>query len=355
MKKLKKILAVIFSLILILFAVFYISTFHPSEIQNEKVNSVEKSPLLEKGKEYKVLSWNVQYMAGKNYVFYYDEWDGSGPDIRPSSKDIAVTFDRVAEIIKSENPDIILLQEMDYDAKRTDNQDQMAELLKRISPDYSSYTDSFYWKAAFVPHPKIMGRVGLKLSIFSKYKIDNAVRYQLPLMPNNYVVESLQFKRAVLETVFPVKNGESISVMSTHLDAFAQGSDTMQKQVQYISNLLTGMNNKNRDWIIAGDFNLLPPNNSYDFLPENEKPYFQKESEMKVLYEKFSVLPTLADMLKNRSAYFTHFANYNDVPDRTIDYMIHSDKIKVTNFRVRSSDTKDISDHFPVIMTFRID
>lgn len=355
MKKLKKIISVLIAFILILFALFYISTFHPDKIQKEKFKSDDKSPLLEKGKEYKVLSWNVQYMAGKNYVFFYDEWDGSGPDVRPSSEDIAATFKRVAEIIKNENPDIILLQEMDFNAKRTDYMDQMAELLKLLPPEYTSYSDSFYWKGAFVPHPKIMGRVGMKLSVISKYKITDAVRYQLPLMPNNYIVENLQFKRAILETVFPVKDGENISMMSTHLDAFAQGSDTMQRQVQYISDLLAGMNSKKRDWVIAGDFNLLPPGNSYDFLPDDEKPYFQKESEMKVLYEKFSVLPALAEMSKNRNAYFTHFANYNKEADRTIDYVIHSDKVKVKDFYVRSEDTKDISDHFPVIMKFVID
>jgi endonuclease/exonuclease/phosphatase family metal-dependent hydrolase len=355
MKKLKKILSAILGVILMLFAMFYISTFHPDDIQKEKVNSGEKSPLLEKGKEYKVLSWNVQYMAGKNYLFFYDEWDGSGPDVRPKSEDIALTFKRVAEIIKNENPDIILLQEMDYNAKRTDNKDQLAELLKLLPAEYASYTDSFYWKAAFVPHPKIMGRVGMKLTIISKYKIENATRYQLPLMPNNYVVENLQFKRAVLEAAFPLKDGGSISMMSTHLDAFAQGSDTMQRQVQYIADLLTGMNSKKSEWIIAGDFNLLPPDNSYDFLPEVEKPYFQKESEMKVLYEKFKVLPTLSDMAKNRSAYFTHFANYNKEADRTIDYAIHSDKVKVKEFYVRSKDTKDISDHFPVVVKFVIE
>jgi len=354
MKILKKITIAVLSFFLVLFALFYFSTFHPDEIQKEKFVTGENLPVLQKGKEYKVLSWNVQYMAGKNYVFFYDEWDGSGPDIRPTAEDIGVTFKRVAEIIKNENPDFILLQEMDCAAKRTDNQDQMAELLKLLPSEYASYTDSYYWKAAFVPHPKIMGRVGMKVSIISKYKIQNATRYQLPLMPNNYIVENLQFKRAVLEAAFPVKNGESISLMSTHLDAFAQGSDTMQRQVQYISDLLTDKSNKKREWIIAGDFNLLPPGKSYDLLPENEKPYFQKDSEMKVLYDKFNVLPTLGGMMKNREAFFTHFANYNKEADRTIDYVIHSDKVRVTNFYVRSKDTKDISDHFPVIMKFVI-
>ncbi len=354
MKKIAKIAAGIISFFLILFSLFYFTTFHPSQIQNEKFISAVNSPELEKGKEYKVLSWNVQYMAGKKYVFYYDEWDGSGPDIRPSAADIRITFKRVAEIIKNENPDIILLQEMDNNAKRTDFEDQTKELLKLLPAEYSSHSEAYYWKAAFVPHPKIMGKVGLKLAVISKYRINNAVRYQLPLMPNNYIVESLQFKRAILETVLPVKNGGTVSFMTTHLDAFAQGTDTMQQQVKYISNLLSGMDNKKQNWFIAGDFNLIPPGSSFKLLPEKEKQYFQKESEMKVLYDKFNVLPTLDNVEKNRAKFLTHFPNINKGPDRIIDYMIHSDMITVKSFKVRSADTKDISDHFPVIMTFVI-
>ncbi len=354
MKKLTKIAAGIVTFFLILFSLFYFTTFHPAEVQNEKFTSTQNAPELEKGKEYKILSWNVQYMAGKNYVFFYDEWDGSGPDTRPTQADIRTTFKRVAEIIKSENPDIILLQEMDDNSKRTDFENQTKELLKLLPAEYSSYSDTYYWKAAFVPHPKIMGAVGLKLAVISKYRITNAVRHQLPLMPNNYIVESLQFKRAVLETVLPVKNGGTISLMTTHLDAFAQGTDTMQQQVKYVSNLLSGMDSKNQNWIIAGDFNLIPPGKSFNLLPEKEKQYFQKDSEIKVLYDKFNVLPSLDNIEKERAKFFTHFANYNKAPDRIIDYMIHSNKIAVKSFRVRSADTKDISDHFPEIMTFVI-
>ncbi len=355
MKKLYKISGSVLFVLLVLFTAFYFSTYHPAQIQSEKIYSAKNAPVLKKGETYKVLSWNVQYMAGKNYVFFYDEWDGSGPDVRPSSKDIAVTFKRVAEIIVSENPDIILLQEMDFNSKRTDYQDQLKELLNLLPEEYSSYTETFYWKAAFVPHPKIMGKVGMKLAVISKYKISDSVRHQLPMMPNNYIIKNLQFKRAVLDAAFPVNDGKSISFMSTHLDAFAQGSDTMQKQVLYIDNLLSSKNDKGENYVITGDFNLLPPGKSYDLLPEDEKPYFQKETEMKILYDKFNVLPALPNIEKQMSRYFTHFANYNKAPDRIIDYMIYSNDIKVKSYYVRSEDTKDISDHFPVIMTFTID
>ena len=41
----------------------------------------------------KVMTWNVQYLAGKRYVFWYDLPGGDGPDTRPSSEDLATTLD----------------------------------------------------------------------------------------------------------------------------------------------------------------------------------------------------------------------------------------------------------------------
>lgn len=355
MKKLKIILGVITALILLFFAVFYLSTYHPGQIDEVEYHSPDKDNYLIPGKEYKILTWNVQYMAGKKYNFYYDEWDGSGPDLRPSSEEITKTFNRVAEVIKDENPDIILLQEMDDDNYRTDFEDQTKRLLSLLPKEYKSYTTAWYWRAWFVPHPKIMDKVGVRLVIISKLSIEKATRHQLPLMPNNFIVENLQFKRAILEAHIPIKDREQPFIaMSTHLDAFAQGSNTMQQQVEYINNLLDSYNKENRNWVIAGDFNLLPPGESYNRLPEDEKQYFQEKTEMQVLYDKFNVLPNYKDIDNNPSKWHTHFANYNNKPDRTIDYIINSNNVKVTDAYVRNKDTLDISDHFPFIVKFTV-
>ena len=56
----------------------------------------------------KVLSLNAQYMAGKGYVFFYDV-DG-GPDVRPSQASVALTVSKVADLLKREQPDVVMLQ-----------------------------------------------------------------------------------------------------------------------------------------------------------------------------------------------------------------------------------------------------
>jgi len=333
---------------------FYFSTYHPADIQQEPFVSPAEAPSLTKGQKVKVLSWNVQFMAGKNYVFFYDPWDGSGPDLRPSPKDISATFDEVARMIRAEDPDIILLQELDEGAARTDGEDQLKRLLKQLPSSYVSHTTAWYWKAAFVPHPQIMGSVGMKLAVISKYRIENAVRYQLPLMPNNLIVTEFQFKRALLEARFPVAGGKPFSAMSIHQDAFAQGSDTMQRQVTLVSKILSEKEAAGDSWIIGGDFNLLPPVRSiYDRLPEAEKPYFQPDSEIARLFDSFSALPSVAMVSgPEASRYFTHWPNTAKAADRTIDYFFLSNQATTENFRVRQEDTGRISDHYPLIVEY---
>jgi hypothetical protein len=63
-------------------------TFHPPWEQAETVRCEAETPTLQPGQRLKVLTYNVQYMAGKNYFFFYE----GGSDERPSAGDIGRTF-----------------------------------------------------------------------------------------------------------------------------------------------------------------------------------------------------------------------------------------------------------------------
>jgi len=336
---------------------FRLSTYHPKPVQSETVFSRASGsgPVLQSGQSLKVLNWNLQYMAGKNYVFFYDEWDGSGPDKRPSRKDIEATWVEVLRVIREENPDVLILQELHVGSASTDREDQVKRLIDNLPPEYAYWTSAWYWKAAFVPHPRIMGSAGMKLVIISKYKIDAATRYQLPLMPNDPITRHLNFKRAVLEARLPVQGGKELALMSIHMDAFAQGSDTMERQVDYVVKLLETTEQAGRSFAIAGDFNLVPPGLSYSRLPDDEKPMFKPETEISRLYDRWAGYPTLeqADG-PNWQTYLTHFPNITNSPDRILDYFFVSGDIRPDDFYVRQHDTLHISDHLPTVLNFRL-
>jgi len=149
-----------------LFAFVWFGTYHPANIEPMTVTCPESAPTVQSGQSLKVMTWNVQTMSGKNYVFWNDLPNGDGPDERPSPEDITLTLSEVARVIKDENPDIIFLEEIDNGAARTDYEDQFARLKELLPSDFVCSTSAYYWKAVYVPHPRIHGKVGGGMSSF---------------------------------------------------------------------------------------------------------------------------------------------------------------------------------------------
>lgn len=351
MRLLKWCFIALLSTALVVVGAAYLSTYHPAAVEPVPVTGSGGVPL-SRSQPVKVLSWNVQYMAGKNYVFYYDLPDWSGPDTRPSSDDIALTLDDVARVIREEDPDIVLLQEIDIDSAHTDHGDQLALLLERLPADYRYSAVTYYHRARFVPHPKIMGSVGMALAIISKHPIESATRYQLPTQPMDAFSSMFYFKRCVLQCRLPLAEGGSLVVMDTHLDAFAQASDTMQQQVALVKGLLEDLDAQGTPWVIGGDFNLLPPGQR-ELISPSRRDAYQEQSELAALAH-WPVVPGLAaSITADRAQWYTHFPNDPAIsgPDRTIDYLFHSTNLKVTEGKVRQGDCLKLSDHMPVILT----
>jgi endonuclease/exonuclease/phosphatase family metal-dependent hydrolase len=330
-------------------------TYHPDDLEQVPITCTEDAPLLAPGQTLKVLNWNVQFMAGKGHVFFYDVMGGEGPDDRPTRASIEATLKGVARVIRDENPDIVLLQEIEQGASRTDHEDQIARLLGELPADYRCHTSAYYWQASFVPHPRIMGAVGMKLAILSKYRLSRAVRHQLPEQPNDPVTRLFSFKRAILEAGLPIAGSErELVVLDTHLDAFAQGSDTMQRQVDMVTGLLDRLSGSGQPWLIGGDFNLLPPvAGAYERLQDHEQAAYLPETELRSLFERHQVVPGAAETGGADAArWFTHFPNDPRVgkPDRTIDYIFVSKDITLGQRYVRQHDTATVSDHFPIVV-----
>ncbi|MBS3757136.1 MAG: endonuclease/exonuclease/phosphatase family protein [Desulfobacterales bacterium] len=343
---------IIFAVLTILGVAVWTLTFHPADIQPAPVSCMDKTGVPKGGETIKVLSWNVQYMAGKGHCFFYE----GGTDKAPTETEVIQTLNHAARVIKIENPDMILLQEIDEGAKRSHYMDQLKMLCERLDGMYPCRSEAFYWKAGFVPHPDIMGAVGMKLVILSKYRISAAKRYQLPLIPENWLFQQFNLKRALLEVRIPFGEHELI-IMNTHLSAFAQGTDTMEKQIAAVKSIIKKHSGKNRPWIAGGDFNLLPPGNAYQALPPKQRSAYRRKTEIKPLFEAFHAIPGKEDVDGNsREKWFTHFPNRPDIkaPNRTIDYIFYSDRVKRKSAHVRRSDTLDISDHLPVVAEFTL-
>jgi endonuclease/exonuclease/phosphatase family metal-dependent hydrolase len=306
------------------------------------------------GQALKVMTWNIQYLAGKRYVFWYDMPDGSGPDERPTLDDIAYNLDEVARVIRDEQPDIVLLQEVNDGAKNTDYTNQLALLQERVTDLYPCSTEAFYWKSDFVPDRHIYGSVGMKLATLSRYQMDKAERLQLPSPNGNLIGRQFEPKRALLVSDLPLRDGGHLAVVNTHLGDFKPGDDTLQRQVAATTQLLDTFEQAGTLWISGGDFNLLPQG-QYQRLAAEQREQYAPDSELHALWDKYPMIPSNDDANgEDRRKWYTRFPNDPRLsgPDRTLDYLFYSPKLKRVDAQVRQADTLLISDHLPVIGRF---
>lgn len=335
--------------------VFWTTAFRPQAVEDVVIHCADATlESLKPGQPIKVMTYNVQYFASKNYVFFYDLPDMSGPDWRPSREDIHATFHEVARVIVDESPDFVLLQEVDHGSRRTYHEDQLQSLLSLLPNEYTCHTSTYYWKAKFVPHPRIWGSVGVKLAVITKHRPTHVTRYALPTLPINPIIRIFAGGRAVLEARFPVAGGRELVVLNTHLDAFVLGTDVMQRQVSFLDEHLQGLDKGQTQWVLGGDLNLLPVG-QYEKLSPDQQSYYNPQTEMQLLYDHFAVIPDPAALSGSKDHdWFTYYANDPSIgkPDRTLDYLIHSHNLSLAEAKVRQSDTQTISDHFPVVARF---
>ncbi|WLD58626.1 endonuclease/exonuclease/phosphatase family protein [Salinispirillum sp. LH 10-3-1] len=334
----------------------YLTTYHPAPREPATLACQADMPVYDPAQPLRVMVYNVQFFAGKDYVFYYDLPDGIGPDLRPSTASIDATLDGIADLIAAYNPDILLLQEVNDGAAATDYHDQTAQLLERLpNHDYGCVAEAFYWRAGYIPHPHIMGSVGMKLVTLSRYEINDAWRIQLPRMPMDIVSAQFYLKRAMLTTDLTTTEGDSIQLLNTHLDAFAQGSDTMQQQVAMVHDTLSFLDQSETPWLLGGDLNLLAPGQRERLAPE-QRAYYVEPSELEVLME-WDMVPSLVDIQTEPERWYTHYPNDPRVagPDRTIDFLFHSHQWQVEHAEVvMGHNALGLSDHLPIVVDLRL-
>lgn len=356
LKLLKTVFLVLISFATILLLTVYLTTFHPGELEIADTVCDPNAPELDKNQPVKLFSWNVQYFAGRDRVFWYDVPNEDGPDIGPSREEIETTLKKVADVIQEEDADFVLFQEVDDGARKTFGENQSERIYPLVAESYPCKSEAFYWKAKFVPHPKVMGSVGMKLTIFSKYKIASSLRHQLPTPPADLISRQFQLKRAVLQTDIQVQDGSRLSILNTHLDAFSKGTDTMHRQVDFIKRLLESLDDKKIRWILAGDFNLLPPGFSKNELHPNGAFYYSDDAEITPLFEKWNSTATIEELTgPKKEEFFTHIPNDPQIgkPDRTIDYIFYSKGLDRKEYRVlRTGKAAEASDHLPLEAEF---
>jgi endonuclease/exonuclease/phosphatase family metal-dependent hydrolase len=317
--------------------------FHPAPLERVAIRG--HAPPLPRGQKLRVLSWNIQYAASRNQRFFYD----GGRAVHAHRADVEHTLDQIARVIRQASPDLVLLQEVDRDSDRTGRVDQHRALLDRVP--YPMHSSTPYHKAAWVPHPphQHMGRVDVHLSVFSRFQLASATRYQLAMLDEPWWRRAFNLKRALFELEMPVEGGGALTVLHTHLSAFSHGDGTLEAQVAALIDRASAATARRSPWLLAGDMNALPPGvDTRDLPPDQAIEYPEATSPLAPLFDRFSSVIPLERYLTRDPTTRTFLPFGAEAPDRTLDYAF-TDGLTVSDVAV--IDERRISDHLPLVFT----
>lgn len=299
---------------------------------------------LQPGGALRVLSWNIQFCGGREEAFFYDE----GPRVHVPPAEAATTLNGIAALLAELAPTVTFLQEVDRGAKRTGGVDQLRAILD-VLPQQSS-ASACYWRAPFVPTPtrRPLGRVNMHLCTLTPYGLSGAVRRQLPLLDEPRIRQHFNLRRALLTARIPITGGGHVAVANTHLSAFSFGDGTLAQQVAELEDWMNS-HPPEQPWILAGDLNLLPPDDDPERLQLSRQLYSRPEhNPLRRLIPRFKTAHDVRGA--GPKTYLPHGASG---ATRTIDYIFYGGPLTCTEAAVLRRHNR-LSDHLPLWASFRL-
>ena len=196
-----------------------------------------------------ILSWNIGYCGlGAAQDFFMD----GGTMVRPANK--TAVEENLAGVIRTlkRNPaDFYFIQELDTSSKRSFYIDQTKALTQALGTS-CAYTYNF--KAQFVPYPiPPIGKVASGVGLFTRYPFNKAYRFALPV-PFTWPVSTVNLKRCILVTRFPLNSGKELVTANLHLEAYDQGEGKIA-QTKALIDFISAEYAAGNYVIAGGDFN----------------------------------------------------------------------------------------------------
>ena len=277
-----------------------------------------------------VVVWNIRFGIGRAKWF----GDSCGDLVLFDDQQIKNGLELLANKITEIDADILLLQEVDIESKRSAYIDQVQWLLDHTSMNYGVYAS--YWDVQFIPSDGL-GRMNAGNAILSKWPLSEGERIQLSLRGDqDALTKAFYVRRNVLKAVVNYP-GSPFWAVDIHASAFSN-DETKQKQFLEFKDVLDEIDAKGEIFVAGGDLNELPPGavkNNYcdddrcpDELSEDDEgcDFSNETTWLNPLYDTYAPSVSLVDYLQNENLYFTH-ASTHDIGDeryqwnRKLDYL----------------------------------
>ncbi|MGI9275827.1 MAG: endonuclease/exonuclease/phosphatase family protein [Endozoicomonas sp.] len=304
------------------------------------------APQVPRGQPIKVMTHNIQLALGEYRRFWK-----SDEQAMPSKIQVMATLASIEKVILDEQPDILFLQEASRHSVISHYIDQIAAIKERLGADYCMKSE-YYWNRAYIPRGQMWGAMDYSLVIFTRYSMSKTRKVDLP---REFSLTSWFYPyRFLMETDLLTEDGQTISLLNTHLDAHDQKGLLRLRQMAAVHWHISKLYRQKTPFILAGDFNLIPPD-VRKWLPENQKSHFGEKMHMGIFYNDawLDVVPSLENVTgSDRRQWTTAYDQNRHELDLNLDYLIYSNtSLSLISSRVMQ-EHKKLSDHVPVTAVF---
>jgi len=274
-----------------------------------------------------VVSYNVGYLSGlTNQQAVERDFE-----LMEQNQDTAISA------LQQANPDIIGLQEVDFEAYRSFERNQQYAIASALEIPFAAI--AINWDKRYVPFPYWPPAVHYKKvvsgqAILSRYPIQQNQRIVLEKVPNNpFYYNALYLDRVAQVAEIDLGN-ESLIIINVHLEAFDSPTRTRQSEV-----VLALAEDYAAEYpvVLMGDFN-----SSLNRAAEGRSRSIQV----------FLDSPEFASAVVESS--FSEARTFpSDQPEFTLDYIFYTpDSLQVVDWRVLKSAAQ-ASDHLPIQATLQ--
>lgn len=313
----------------------------------------------------KVMTWNIRFGAGRIPWF----GDSCGDRVILSEDEVKHNLQAIADFVNTTQSDVLFINEIDIESKRTAYIDQMQWLLNNTYFNYGAFASN--WKAQFIPSDGL-GRMNTGNAVLSRWKISEAKSIKLPLRGDqDALTEYFYLRLNIFQTRINVPGMDNFYAVVTHLSAFST-DDTKNKQVNVVVKTLEDIDSKGDIFVLGGDFNLLPPNaTKTDYCLEDKCPdesfhepgddpqhkegsnYLPEINWLQPMYDHYQSAISLQDYIVDENHYFTHSTKADKFWDRKLDYLFTNDQW-ITDSDSTYQGTSELSDHAPISAEWKL-
>lgn len=301
--------------------------------------------------------WNVGYGGlGAEADFFFDDEGmlySGGSMVRPPHELTEKYVNGAAGFVKSIQSDFFMLQEVDFNSKRSYFINQFEKISQSL-PSYSAtFAPNYHLPNVTVPlfEPwHFYGKVHSGVATFSKFQPTEATRYQLP-GSFGWPTRILQLDRCILLQRYNVSNNKQLVLLNIHNSAHDTDGSLKRQEMNFIKDLVLNEYNKGNYVIAGGDWNECPPYFKFDtFMPGKGDDYHQFNIEPEFLPQDWQWVydPTVPTNRKAADAY-----QKGETFVTLIDFFLISPNVQVTSVKGMNQDFQ-YSDHQPVWMEVQL-